>query len=207
MAIIVGSGFTPGNNEPIDTRFTVANANGRFSFAKDNVFEGLTVYQRDTDKYYILVDTANSGSNSGWREVVASSGSFAITGSLYVTGSLTGSNVEVEGTLNISHSLSIQFIEESIGSDGATVVDSFATNSFNGAIYDYVLLDTTVGCRTGQFFVTQDNSLIDFTDVSTKDVGNDAVKPSLSAAFNSTNVEVSVTNGSGYTFKAMVKKI
>ena len=110
-------------------------------------------------------------------------------------------------TLLISNSLSIQFVQQAITDNAATIVDSFAINTFNGAIYDYILLDATVGCRTGQFFVTQDNSLIDFTDISTKDVGNDAIKPSLSAALVSTNVEISITNGNGYTFKAMAKKL
>ena len=94
-----------------------------------------------------------------------------------------------------------------VNNNAARVVDSFNTSSFNGAIYDYVLIDAGVGCRTGQFLVTQDNDTIDFTDVSTKDIGNDPSVPSISAEFNESNAEISITNGAGYTFKAMVKKL
>jgi hypothetical protein len=48
---------------------------------------------------------------------------------------------------------------------------------------------------------------MDFTDTSTKAIGGDSTVPSISASFNGGNVDVSVTNGSGYTFKALVKKI
>ena len=145
-----------------------------------------------------------------------------ITGSfISASNSITGSNIQltnipagsettfltVDGSGNVKTTTSIQFVQQTITDNAIILVDSFAANTFNGAIYDYILLNTTVGCRTGQFFVTQDNSLIDFTDISTKDVGNDTIKPLLSAALVATDVVVSVTNGSGYTFKAMVKKL
>jgi hypothetical protein len=145
-----------------------------------------------------------------------------ITGSfISASNSITGSNIQltnipagsettfltVDGSGNVKTTTSIQFVQQTITDNAIILVDSFAANTFNGAIYDYVLLDAGVGCRTGQFFVTQDNALIDFTDISTKDVGNDAIKPLLSAALVASDVVVSVTNGSGYTFKAIVKKL
>ena len=138
-------------------------------------------------------------------------GGLAVSGSVFTGknlsfGEFTGTNFEPDSIIENS-SANITYITSLVNNDAARVVDSFDASSFNGAIYDYVLIDVGVGCRTGQFLVTQDNSLIDFTDISTKDVGNDAIKPSISAALVSTNVEISVTNGAGYTFKAMAKKL
>ena len=87
------------------------------------------------------------------------------------------------------------------------VVDTFKTANYNGAVYDYILLDTTVGARTGQFMVIQDNGSIEFTDTSTPSLHSDATEPSISAQINGDDVEVQVTSGDGYTFKAFVKKL
>ena len=136
---------------------------------------------------------------------IVTSGSI-LTRENFVFGNFQGVNFEPTSIVQ-NVDASIGHITSAIGSNSATLVDTFNTSSFNGAIYDYVLLDTTVGCRTGQFLVTQDNNNIDFTDVSTNDVGNDSTKPSLSAVFNGSNVEIKVTNGNGYTFKSIAKKI
>ena len=66
MATSVQSGFTIGNIEPVDARFTVANESARLGFAEDNVYEGLIVYQQDTDELYVLTDVANWNQTSGW---------------------------------------------------------------------------------------------------------------------------------------------
>jgi hypothetical protein len=129
-----------------------------------------------------------------------------LTREQFAFGNFQGVNFEPVSIVENADAI-MEHVTSTIGSNSATLVDTFNTSSFNGAIYDYVLLDTTVGCRTGQFLVTQDNNSIDFTDVSTNDVGNDSPKPSLSAAFNGSNVEVKVTNGDGYTFKSIAKKI
>lgn len=136
---------------------------------------------------------------------LAASGS-VFTGESISFGDFAGADFEADAIIQ-SASANMGYITSTIDNNSATLVDTFNTSSFNGAIYDYVLLDTTVGCRTGQFLVTQDNNNINFTDVSTNDVGNDSTKPSLSAVFNGSNVEVKVTNGDGYTFKSIAKKI
>ena len=138
-------------------------------------------------------------------------GGLAVSGSVFTGknlsfGEFTGTNFEPDSIIENS-SADITYITSLVNNDAARVVDSFDASSFNGAIYDYVLIDVGVGCRTGQFLVTQDNATIDFTDVSTKDIGNDSSVPSISAGFNGSDVEISVTNGAGYTFKAIVKKL
>jgi len=69
MAISLPNGFNITNNEPIDRRFTVANQTERLSFSTVNVYEGLIVYQEDTNKLYMLTDTASLNSTSSWTEI------------------------------------------------------------------------------------------------------------------------------------------
>ena len=54
--------------------------------------------------------------------------------------------------------------------------------------------------------ITTFNGSIDFTDTSTKHL-NDSDIPIISAAIAGENVRVSVENGDGYRFKALVKKL
>jgi hypothetical protein len=83
MAIILPSGFQITNVDPVDSRFSVANSASRLGFSAANVYEGLTVYQQDTNKYYILIDTGSYNLEIGWQEVGSSvnTGSFATTSS------------------------------------------------------------------------------------------------------------------------------
>ncbi len=117
MAIILPGGFNITNNEPSDARFSVANATARYALSSANVYEGLTVYEQDTNRYYVLVDTSNVSNASGWNEI-ATGNSFSgsttigsdllnihnITGSVSVTGSLTlqNSDLRVTGSLALN---------------------------------------------------------------------------------------------------------
>lgn len=138
-------------------------------------------------------------------------GSLAASGSILgaqgvAFGSFTGTNFEADAIV-ANASARIDYVSKTIGSNAAVVVDNFATGSYNGVTYDYVLIDPGVGCRTGQFLITQDNAKIHFTDTSTKDVGGDPTIPSISASFSGGDVNVSVVDGSGYEFKALVKRL
>ena len=86
MAISVQSGFQIGNIDPIDARFVVADQTARLGFASDNVYEGLVVYQKDTDKLYVLVDASDHTVNSNWSEIVVSG-----TSGTNLTGIFSGS--------------------------------------------------------------------------------------------------------------------
>ena len=92
MAINTIQGFNPSTTEPIDSRVTVANETARLAFATFNVYEGLVVYQEDTDELYVLNDAANPNQTSSWSTVGEGTG-FPFTGSAQITGSLgvTGS--------------------------------------------------------------------------------------------------------------------
>jgi hypothetical protein len=138
-------------------------------------------------------------------------GGLAASGSLFTAtsiafGSFGGSNFEADSIIT-SASANVEYITFFVNNDAARVADSFTTSSYNGAIYDYVLIDAGVGCRTGQFLVTQDNNNVDYTDVSTRDVGGDSSIPIIKAVISGGDINIQVISGSGYTFKSLVKKI
>jgi hypothetical protein len=136
---------------------------------------------------------------------LAASGSL-FTGTSMAFGNFGGTNFEADSII-ASSSANIEYISTFINNDAARVVDSFNTSSYNGAIYDYVLRDAGVGCRTGQLLITQDNNNIDFTDISTKAIGGDSSIPSINAIINGGDIDVQVISGSGYTFKSLTKKL
>jgi hypothetical protein len=105
-----------------------------------------------------------------------------------------------------SISSSLKTINSTIGSDSPTNVDLIVSSTFTGVTYDYILLDDTVGARAGQFMLAHNNGSMTFTDTSTRHLF-DGVAPEISASFNDPFVQVQVVNGSGYTFKALRKKL
>ncbi len=70
MAIILPGGFNITNNEPVDARFSVASAAARYGLSTANIYEGLIVYQQDSNTLWVLKDTSNSTNASGWEQVV-----------------------------------------------------------------------------------------------------------------------------------------
>lgn len=136
----------------------------------------------------------------------ATSGSFVTNDSILFSTFGSASNFEVPDFV-ASASFEISTVNKNITSDATFTVDTFSSSSYNGVIYDYILIDTGVGCRTGQFLTTQDNGNIDYTDTSTKAIGGDSSIPSISAVINGSNINIQVTSGSGYTFKSLVKKL
>lgn len=160
MAIILPGGFQITNNEPVDSRFSVANSAARLGFSSANVYEGLTVYQQDTNKYYILVDTANWNNESGWQEVggAIDTGSFAITGSNVFIG-----NQSITGSLFVSSSgyfnelfMTNSYVSNNLYVTGSTKFgDSLnTTHQFTGSVTITGSLDVR-----GEFILPSTNEL------------------------------------------------
>jgi hypothetical protein len=151
----------------------------------------------------IGIDFYSGASNSARLDV---NGNFRIGAST----SAINNKLEIEGNISASGDLTthtIQNIEVTLTSNSATTVDTFATATYKGAIYDYILYDVGVGARTGQFMVIQDNNNVEFTDVSTPTLGTETVIPTITSTHDGDDVEIIITNGDGYTFKSMVKKL
>jgi hypothetical protein len=79
MAIILPGGFNITNSDPVDARFSLADQSARYALSAANIYEGLLVYQRDTNTIWVLKDTSNVGNVNGWEEVLLSNrGAFQI---------------------------------------------------------------------------------------------------------------------------------
>jgi hypothetical protein len=108
--------------------------------------------------------------------------------------------------------ISLTYISSSIEDNSQTIVHSFATGSYNGVLYDYVLVYPTKGGRTGQIMVFWDGSSadIEITDVSTPALMNGGIprfEGSIENIPPDSIFKLSVTDGNGYVFKAFVRKI
>ena len=143
-----------------------------------------------------------------WKKVIVS-GSDAVlnsvttSGNVTINGDVSATSITTSGEVTTN---TFSLVSTAIGTDSITTVDTFATSTYDGAIYDYILKDTGVGARTGQFMVSHDNGSITFTDMSTKHL-TDPVIPEITADINGGNVRVRVTSGNGYTFKSFTKKL
>lgn len=123
----------------------------------------------------------------------------------YITASQETTEIDfyISGSTNTG---SIEYLVESINTDSSTQLDSFATASASSFIYDYSLYSTSSGARAGQFMIATWDGNITFTDTSTKHL-NDSSIPSLDAVISGDEVRVRISSGSGYRFKALLKKL
>lgn len=121
------------------------------------------------------------------------------------TTSIFSSSLNVKGQFLTLSSSQFAVINTTISSDTNTNVDTFSTSVYKGGFYDYTLM-SSAGARIGQFMVLSGSSNLTFTDTSAPAIGGDPVEPSLSASFSGANlISVRITNGNGYTFKAIRK--
>lgn len=123
MAIILPSGFNITNSDPVDSRLSVANQAARLGFSAANVYEGLVVYQQDTNQLYMLTDTGSYNSTIGWTLVGTGAGG----GSLIATGSVTAS-VDITGDIFIIKSGSYKPL--TISSTGMVSISGSADTLF-----------------------------------------------------------------------------
>tara|TARA_Y100000385_G_scaffold56112_1_gene53695 strand:+ start:1246 stop:2724 length:1479 start_codon:yes stop_codon:yes gene_type:complete len=101
MGITLQQGFSV-QSGPLDDRTIVANESARFALVSAKLFEGLVVYQTDTDQLFVLKDVNNKGNINGWAEVT-NQNNFPFSGNAVISGSLEFYN----HPLNIS----TQFLE------------------------------------------------------------------------------------------------
>ena len=116
--------------------------------------------------------------------------------------SIFSSSLNVKGQLLTLSSSQFAVISTTIGSDANTNVDTFSTSVYKGGFYDYTLM-SSAGARIGQFMTLSGSGGVTFTDVSAPSIGGDTAEPSLSASFSGGTISVRITNGNGYTFKAI----
>ena len=149
MAIELPSGFRITSAEPSDSRLTVANQTARLEFSAANVYNGLIVYQQDTEEVYVLTDAVNNTLAASWKLVAATgsllttasfnsytssntsqfagTASYALTAShaplyLPLTGGTISGSLVIQNNLTVLGSASIQHISESVLNIGTNII-------------------------------------------------------------------------------------
>jgi hypothetical protein len=147
---------------------------------------------------FITASSAIGGGGSGFPF----SGSAVITGSLLVSGSgltVTGS-LSTLGTLNLNNA---RFNSTSSATTaGTTIVSSNATGSFNSAFYNYYISSGS-NARAGQIMSVWSGSTIQYTEVTTTDLGNTNTA-SLAVTLATGNVRLSFTAPGVWTVRSIV---
>ena len=95
--VVLQRGFNV-QSGPIDDRFVVENASARYALNVNIIYEGLVVYQKNTDQLFVLKNTANVNNTNGWIEITNQTPSetgvgFPFTGSAVISGSLQVSSL------------------------------------------------------------------------------------------------------------------
>jgi hypothetical protein len=116
-------------------------------------------------------------------------GSVGITGSLIITGSFDLGIAEFNST-------------SSTTTAGTTIVSSYATASYNSAFYNYYISSGS-NARAGQIMSVWSGSTIQYTEVTTNDIGNTNTA-SFAVTLATGNVRLSFTAPGAWTVKSIV---
>jgi hypothetical protein len=132
MAVNIPAGFKVTNADPIDGRIIVNNESERLSFTV-NAYEGMLVYQKDTDSLYVLFDTSQKATNNGWKLVSPAGSDKQVQ---FVSGSsFSGSaNLTYNYTTNTLSGTTTQFTTitgSNISGSGANITNITASNITN----------------------------------------------------------------------------
>lgn len=124
-----------------------------------------------------------------------------------VSGATTGQQAKYNGTnwVNFTSKFDEEQADTSVASDASTAVYTQAAPSGGSFHMDYFIGNGT-SARTGTVMVVTDGTNVEMTDFATGKIGTEASEPEFSAAMVSTNVVVSVTDGSGYTVKKLIRR-
>ena len=124
-----------------------------------------------------------------------------------VSGATAGQQAKYNGTnwVNFTSKFDEEQSDTSVASDASTSVYTQAAPSGGSFHMDYFIGNGT-SARTGTVMVVTDGTNVEMTDFATGKIGTEASEPEFSAAMVSTNVVVSVTDGSGYTVKKLIRR-
>ena len=122
MAIILPGGFQITNNEAVDSRISVADQTARLLFSAANVYEGLLVYQQDTNEIYVLTNASDPTNNSNWDKVYPVSGSSSSNSGSF-SGSFQGDGSQLTNIVSSSYALTASY---ALNGSGNSVTSSYA---------------------------------------------------------------------------------
>ena len=62
-----GVGFSPDITQPLDNRTVVANQATRLALPTGRIYEGLLVFQEDTNELFVLIDSSDASISTNWE--------------------------------------------------------------------------------------------------------------------------------------------
>ena len=197
MAITLPGGFNITNIEPVDARFTVADETARLGFSAANIYEGLIVYQQDTDALYVLSNTGSFSSNAGWSELGSSASTTALSSSLAsrvsdleVFSSSLDDTFATEAELNASSSaLTVAF----------TAADTLLSSSLATALTnEYTAADTEISTSLAASITVNDGRL-DTLEGKTLISSSNQIASDISGSFTTVSASLAsrITANSG----------
>jgi len=143
-----------------------------------------------------LLGTASFATSASWAPGGGGGGiSFPYTGSAVITGSLV-----VTGSFDLGIA---EFNSTSSATTaGTTIVSSYATASYNSAFYNYYISSGS-NARAGQIMSVWSGSTIQYTEVTTNDIGNTNTA-SFAVTLATGNVRLSFTAPGVWTVRSIV---
>lgn len=147
MAIILPGGFNITNNEPVDARITLADQTARYALSSANVYEGLIVFQQDSNTLWVLTDTTNVGNPNGWTQLqIGSVSSNLPNGVISGSSQLSGTTIT---DLTITNLTTVNQTSSIVFSSGSNRFGDFGndTHEFTGSVQISGSL-TTIGTVT-----------------------------------------------------------
>ena len=107
MAINIIQGYAPSTTEPIDSRQTTTNQTSRYAIPSFNAYNGMIVYQNDTQVLWVLIDINNIDNSAGWQQVGSGAGDVGFGGTIGTTTSeiLFSVDPTVYSSINIYYNL------------------------------------------------------------------------------------------------------
>ena len=177
MAIILPGGFQITNNEAVDSRISVADQTARLGFSAANVYEGLLVYQQDTNEIYVLTNASDPTNNSNWDIIYPVSGS-SVSNSGSFSGSFQGDGSGLTNIVSSSYALTASYLEGYIESASfaatashaltASYLDGFIESASFAATASYFdgFVESASYAVTASYIEMSDAYREDFTNVS-----------------------------------------
>jgi hypothetical protein len=168
---------------------------GSFTTSGSVFLKGLTPAAQSN---VVLIDTSSGQLYTTASSALGGGGSgtgFPFTGTAQITGSLiVTTNVQIDGSL-------IDFSKVNSSIVGNNNLYQIATGSYTAAFTKYTV-SNGANARAGEFVTVWNGTTTEFTDVSTKDVGN-TTDVTLSSAIVTSQIKIDViTATSGWNIKS-----
>jgi hypothetical protein len=180
------------------------DVNGTSAFRSDMYVTNTSTYWYNGTSYF----EATNSSNVGILKMTNNSSPIALQpsgGNVGIGTTSPSAKLDIKGDLIVSSSLIANQNTASLGS-GAQTISTNATSSYTAAFYNYTVASGS-NARAGQVTAVWNGGSIQYTDVSTTDIGS-TLAVTFTASLSGANVQLTtVLPTSGWTVKTLANLI